>query len=445
MKLQFKHIVASFAIALSASAAAVHVSPNGIGQALIYPYYTTRAGLATYIQVSNHTARAKALKVRFIEGKASKETLDFNLYLSPFDVWGVAVLPDSARGGSMIRVNDKSCTTPPIPAAGQHMFEYAYERDPIGNDPSRQREGYVEIIEMADLVPSGAFEAAVTHVNGLPADCSLLRKDALKSELRIGSGGISGGAYIINPSDGSSYSYNATALDNFSKHHPIWFEPGSIDPNLTHVNPKLSKVVDSSLGTVITDWSKSARANPIDPVSAAIMHRSLWNALNTDVSIGAQTAWVITLPTKSYYFRGNDAVKLFDQPLTADGSCVSAVASVWDSEEKVMSSDALDRRASCWETFVLNAGVSNPLVSQLSTSIQNAPAVGHMRVTFSDSYALRTEGAPSTIMSPDGTVSTRTDLIYVGLPAIGFAVQRYGDFRTPYPSLYLHRFETDIR
>src|SRR4051812_8519493 len=74
---------------------AVNVSADNRGQVLLYPYYTTRAdsagnAYATLLSVINATASAKSVRVRFLEGKNSREVTGFNLFLSPFDVWTAA-------------------------------------------------------------------------------------------------------------------------------------------------------------------------------------------------------------------------------------------------------------------------------------------------------------------------------------------------------------------
>src|SRR5215510_14367564 len=107
------------ALGVTGAAQAVNVNPDGLGQVLIYPYYTTRvdgAGNAygTLLSVINSTGSAKAVKVRFLEGKNSREVLDFNLFLSPFDVWTAAILPDAATGGARVGTVDVSCTLPPF-------------------------------------------------------------------------------------------------------------------------------------------------------------------------------------------------------------------------------------------------------------------------------------------------------------------------------------------
>ena len=79
--------VAVLSAVSAGTAQAAALSQDGTGQVLLYPYYTTRGGTDTLITVVNSTNRAKAVKVRFLEGMNSKEVLDFNLYLSKHDVW----------------------------------------------------------------------------------------------------------------------------------------------------------------------------------------------------------------------------------------------------------------------------------------------------------------------------------------------------------------------
>ena len=72
-------------------AGAVNLNPDGLGQVLLYPYYTVNGGQQTVLSVINTTAVGKAVKVRFLEGYNSREVLDFNLFLSEFDVWTASV------------------------------------------------------------------------------------------------------------------------------------------------------------------------------------------------------------------------------------------------------------------------------------------------------------------------------------------------------------------
>ena len=51
------------------------------------------------LSVVNSTNSGKVVKVRFLEGKNSKEVLDFNLWLSPRDVWTAAIIPMGTGAG----------------------------------------------------------------------------------------------------------------------------------------------------------------------------------------------------------------------------------------------------------------------------------------------------------------------------------------------------------
>src|SRR5689334_22385875 len=108
-------------------AQAVYLDPDGLGQALIYPYYTVRSvdgnSFNTYLSVANTTPDAKAVRVRLREGLNGRETLDFNLFLAPNDMWTGALVP-SADGGAEILSSDRSCTNPPIPEAGADSWKY---------------------------------------------------------------------------------------------------------------------------------------------------------------------------------------------------------------------------------------------------------------------------------------------------------------------------------
>ena len=149
----FLAIAGITALGVVGAAQAVSVSPTGQGQVLIYPYYTVNGAAGfeynTLLSVVNSTDSTKAVKIRFREGKASVEVLDFNIFLSPKDVW-TGYLEPSATGGVKLGTADKSCTIPAIPATGVEFRNGAYKGDAVKDDSlGRLREGYVEIFEMA--------------------------------------------------------------------------------------------------------------------------------------------------------------------------------------------------------------------------------------------------------------------------------------------------------
>ena len=109
--LMIKRLCILLAAAVAATGAqAVHISPNGTGQVLIFPYYTVRNGFATLVSVTNTQANTKMVKVRFREGMNGREVSDFNLFLAPNDSWTAAVV--ETADGARIITNDNSCVTP---------------------------------------------------------------------------------------------------------------------------------------------------------------------------------------------------------------------------------------------------------------------------------------------------------------------------------------------
>jgi hypothetical protein len=99
----FAALAATGSLAISTPIVAVEVNPDGIGQVLLYPYYTVRnssAGnaLNTLLTVGNTTAHVKSLRVRFREGAVGAPVADLNLYLNAHDMWTGAVIPDAAAG-----------------------------------------------------------------------------------------------------------------------------------------------------------------------------------------------------------------------------------------------------------------------------------------------------------------------------------------------------------
>jgi len=245
------------ALGVTGAAQAVNVNPDGLGQVLIYPYYTTRAdstgnAYGTLLSVVNSTATAKAVKVRFLEGKNSKEVLDFNLFLSPFDVWTAAVLPDTATGGAKVGTLDLSCTLPPFSSSSTAPFvsfvNYAYTgAADDGATPSldRTKEGYFEIIEMATFSSTSVTGIAITHVNGVPPCGSKLSDtQAAIDALPLG-GGLFGSETLLNVNSGTDYSADPVALDNFYSIGSTYTVASSTLPDHESLNQRFVEMSDS--------------------------------------------------------------------------------------------------------------------------------------------------------------------------------------------------------
>jgi hypothetical protein len=480
------------------SAQAVSLNPDGLGQVLIYPYYTVRDGggvnaFNSLISVVNSTDQGKAVKVRFLEGKASQEVLDFNLYLSAEDVWTGAVVP-TADGAKLVTY-DTSCTAPPIPAAGVAFRSFQYtgnNRDQEDQTLNRTREGYVEIIEMADIDPDSPTGKAITHVNGVPADCTKVQDSGNTpqwtiDDLDTGTGGLFGSMTLINPNEAQDVAYEATALDAFFEGPGhIWRFSGNILPNLAMVRPKTSLVVNGP-EVFVTQWSVDSGA---DAVSAVLMNSGIFNEFVLDDSVAAKTDWVITFPTKSYYYSGFTAErarkvqKLFQRDFVAGGACDDMDIVFFDREERRQRAQGDFSppppegvgASLCWEANVVTFGHSASTASALraenryNLSLPAAYDNGWAKFTFAvaspassnadfntgDAHKL-VGGATKYInmMATMPAVSDEAQTVFVGLPMVGFAVQQFnngeavsGDFGkiwASYAGRISHRFEKDVK
>jgi len=456
------------ALGVTGAAQAVSVNPEGLGQALIYPYYTVRdqvvgAPFNSLLSVVNSTASAKAVKVRFLEGKNSREVLDFNLYLSAKDVWTVAVIPTA--NGAGIFTADKSCTTPVVSSSASTPTEFvnfAYTGSAAdGADASldRTREGYVEIIEMGNL--TGVTAAAVTHASGVPA-CSPLA--GASGDTVPGSGGLFGGITLINVLSGEDVTADAVALQGFSV-TSLWAAPGSILPNLQSVNPKTS-VVTTGTQTFITDWS-GANFFTIDPVSAVLMHNNVYNEFVLDTATKSGTDWVLTMPTKFAYYSGTAVQALFQRNFGASGACDDVIVTQYDRDERTIVSQTSFSPppptltdSICWEANVITFNNTNVFGSKnlanIPTTFQNGWVALNFNGTSVGSAHVLVGGASTTFDTSTGTTGSLAATTFNGLPTIGFAAQTFvngtltgpgvsGLIQSNYGGNFVHKFTRSIQ
>lgn len=436
---------------------AVNLNPDGLGQTLIYPYYTVRDGYDTLVSVVNTTGQVKAVKVRFLEGKNSREVLDFNLYLSPFDIWTAAVVEDGT-GGRMV-TEDNSCTVPPIPAEGQPFLNFAYAGDSGGDTLDRTREGYLEMIEMGVVTNGGSAPWATfaTHVAGVPADCGALVASWINGVwasnasdgMEPPTGGLFGGASVINVEGGIDGGYNADALDAFSAQEQHT-SPGSVLPSLNSANSgfgTVQSIVFDNGSVVTSEWNRGA-----DAVSAIYMHDRIMNEFILDEATLSGTDWVVTFPTKRFYVDpfssgSPDPVPPFTTVFPPSGTACEVVSlNIWDREERTTIGEINfsplppeGANVLCFEVNVLTFDNSDVLGSTLS---ENVPSQGFengwLRVSFQE---------------PGNQMTSADGDTYFGLPVTGFALQTFtngtldlgeGPVLSNYAGLFDHRATRNI-
>ncbi|MCF6319532.1 MAG: hypothetical protein L3J83_09705 [Proteobacteria bacterium] len=288
---------------------AVQLSKSGMGQVLIFPYYTVNGDFNTLINLVNTTDQAKALRIRFREAANSREVFALNLYLGPHDTW-VAALVKSGEGDDYFTklINpDASCTFPTIGSGGLLFSDNKFTQsmsDFYGEDSNRMHEGFFEVIEMGVLTVDSAA-ATVINEQGVN-NCDVLTNawtagsgdsywlNNPNQDMSAPTGGIMGNATLINVTAGLAMSQPVTVLDDFSD-DVLHFNVDSDSPSLA--DSKFTSIVDiGENSSAEFEWSSA-----IDAVSSVMMKDSIFNEyVLTDV-IGAQTDWIMTLPTRQYY------------------------------------------------------------------------------------------------------------------------------------------------
>ncbi len=413
---------------------AVHVNPEGTGQALIYPYYSVNNGLNTTYSVVNTTDQVKAIKVRFLEGQHSREVLDFNVYLSPFDVWtGVLGMTTSSIGshsGEDAGAHasfDASCA-PLLNKAGQQFLPYEIDTDAPNNNMARSTDGHFEVLEMGVVDAASPLGAAATHIAGVP-NCAAIDAawgaggtwDIAPSTYMLApTGGLFGGASLIDVANGFNVSYDAIALDSWSavQQHT---DPGNLSPSIAQANPTVSNVFVN--GTTLTDvWGNGAQA-----VSATLMRSEVYNEYSFEAGVEGKSAWVVTFPTKFHHVNPATPVAPFTQSWDGFEACEEFALKKWDREERTEVSFGTispqppegENPLFCYEANTLEfiapgaaVGDSNILGGNNLVSVQGingGTESGWARVRY------------------DGTVNfmTGSSNTYEGLPTTGFMVQRF--------------------
>ena len=366
---------------LAADASAVNLSSNGLGQVLVYPYYTVNAGQQTLLSVVNTTPVGKAVKVRFLEAYNGRDVLDFNLYLSGYDIWTATVFALHDGGiesdAAGIFTTDHSCTDPvaltdsgTIATAGgphgyQRFLDYGYTgffEDTGPTSAVRAREGHIEMILMANVVPASPLFADITHVNGVPPHCAAVRYaegygpptvDPQMGTIGgpLADGGLFGSATIVDAAQGTFYGYNADAIDGFS-YISLYTAPGDQQPNLASVNDRDSPLTATShifsSGEVLTSTfpGATAESRTIDAVSSLFVADAIYNEYVTALDNSIGTDWILTFPTKRFYVdplfltTSTTALPPFEELFgeASDGqSCITFGALIFDREEKMIS------------------------------------------------------------------------------------------------------------
>jgi hypothetical protein len=498
-------------LGVATSAEAVILNPDNTGQVLIFPYYTVNAAggnaFNTYVSITNTAANAKVLKVRFREGKTSAEVLDFNLYLSPNDVWVGAVVPDGQGADNPARLAftpDLSCTDPAIPSAGEPFKNFAYLSSPDslpGLTLDRSREGYIEVFEMATL--AGTAAANVTHpaAGGSPPNCAGMRSpDGVTAPAPLlitgnqltPTGGLYGQGTLINVANGADYGYVADALDAYAD-TPYYFGVGSNLPTLggTQGIPNSLSIIRDSAGVLLSAASGFAGSAPASDVAQAVaavyMHSAVMNDYVLDTGTLSNTDWVVTFPIKREFVTAATAVAPFTAVMTSAGACEAALFNIFNRDEVSIIPPSVGFSPNlgagtpgsgnlCWESTVVSwrngtahtpsttatasgvLGSRNMLFVPVPNNFQNGWASATFTGVNSSAPGLLSVGTATLDQVP--TFVAAVPHTYVGLPTTGFMVRQLtnnavdctrggtlvtGGCQGNYGSLFRHAYRSLLR
>lgn len=503
------------AMALAGSAGAVQLSQDGTGSALIYPYYTVRTAgngeYNTYVNVVNTTNSAKVVKVRFLEGKNSREVLDFNLWLSPQDVWAGVITPTAT--GANLASRDQSCVTrsggvdassggsTTTAGAGFNFTNINYTSASGAIDPAnlvgldgadttldRTREGYIEIIEMG-VVSDTALALAVTHNSaGIPNNCGAVPvvdsapTGTAGGRIAAGTGGLMGGATLINVNNGSDFGYDPVVLEDFNPDEALFRAPGTIEPTLNNAVPVSNVFYYHPVGAgFVTDVLTSTWAAPVNlegaaAVSAVMNRVSVMNNYVLDTATNSSTDWVLTFPTKRHFVAPVAATGGVNTGSFAEwsefgvlGSCGVFTVTPYDREEQSPGAvtpdipelsptpvpETSDPSEICWESTVVNFHPEGSTPAATDTLLGSTNGRG-VPVPYEHGWARLNFTATAGVGAADGgytPVSSAAGTTYSGVPVVGFMVQ---DFLNPnvtigglpsassYGGNFNHRFERVI-
>lgn len=146
------------------------VANNALGDLALVPYYTVNGDWITGIHIVNTSAQTQVVKFRFRRAADSLDALDFNVVMSPQDVYA-GFLSDDENGNIVWSANDTTCTVPAT-TNGVLAMPAIYSEG--------AETGYVEIIGMGQPTTETApIALAAKHVasTSTPLDCTAVRSN----------------------------------------------------------------------------------------------------------------------------------------------------------------------------------------------------------------------------------------------------------------------------
>lgn len=342
------------AFAVQPAVAQTTVSDDGQGSAIVVPYYTVNDGWQTLVNLTNTSENSIVVKFRLHESRNSRDVLDFNIALSPFDVW-TATIQQNANGKPELVTTDRSCTIPlsvrdgnsPITGSFEEASELAYSNefaDHSGTDGDvvRTREGYIKVLVMGETAESGSPNGddpddiawAAEHVNGEPRDCTYVNNsfarrsaefdaDGLNTVPGLDSDGMGG---TVQTGSGSPLARLGSVDANGDNESTVGYGPiatgNPLKANVSLVNQNTGRAAGVTslhiegygvgqnfvtaqqfpwfLEPTIASSNGLWTLNGVDALIAGISATQIKNEWSSNDNTGAKSEWVVNFPTKRF-------------------------------------------------------------------------------------------------------------------------------------------------
>ena len=453
------------------SATVLEPTTTGVGHILTVPYFTTQGNFKTLLNIVNtDTVNGKAVKLRFRGAANSDDVFDITVFLSPGDVWTADVAADAA-GFSRLVTSDNSCTLPSIQDIKDANNGRFKTNRVQANAAAQTREGYVEILNTANIAPQLAAPAtvgvnplftAIKHVvtaGVSKAPCTSTVMDQQENEIVTAfpdvnnyatrgysnpTGGLMANWVLVTVEGKASHSGEAVAVranvtlgGASGAANIVWFPQTTAAPgaaaNLLTADPLLTsagfalQVANYDFPDLSTPYVTLA-ANPSQQAAEladSLGTRSVTNEYLT--GNGFSTDWVFSMPTRRY------AVALNYAGTTALGNRLlfnSTNATHFSSANTSLNADGslacvtpgamrgYDREETTQSTFVISPDAGMTLCGETSVlSFNNAgDSVLGAKIARNNITTKSAEGW-FTVATPAVTATT-------GLPVIGFAASK---------------------
>lgn len=285
------------AAAAGATSTSLNLNGDGVGHMLIVPYYTAQDTNSTLINLVNtDLVNGKAVKVRFRGAANSDDVLDFQVFLSPGDVWAANV-SKGPLGNAVLTTKDTTCLRPDRAAVGATT---TFPTSTARLDPSLTgdalmngtREGYVEILNMADIPPVAAWP------NGLATTVAA-----------TGAVNTTAGAAAA----GSTANPLFTAIKHVAKVAPC----GAVLTALDGIDPTF----ESATANAISVGATGSRTIGMLPPTTGLMAN--WTIINV-VGAAAWSGNAVAVEGRVAGVAGTGSVSYFPQTGTLTGNAVAA-------------------------------------------------------------------------------------------------------------------------